>query len=489
MLERVGNVTVNEGQTVTLRVAAPDAEGDIAVPAFVGLPSFVTASEPDINRVVTFTISPSEGDEGQYPINGTVTQQSGVALTDSESLVLTVVGVNEPPALTVNNPLTVDEGANGSIGSSLLNSADPDDSSSQLSFSFTVTGGPVHGGLFRNGVPLTSGGSFTQADINNNLIEYHHRGGEQSSDSFNFMLADGRENGTPAVPGTFHINITPVNDAPTVDVNAGITLREGTTRTITAAALSGSDVDNISADLVYTVTSPAPASGTLRVDGAVASSFTQQQVNDGKVTYTQDGTFAASDSFGFSFTDGAAPAISGTFEISITADPAFELSVNAGGPAVEGFVPAGGSHNGAGASFGTGASIDVSDPNVAGVPASVFQTVLYDRAGGADLSFDVAVEAGMTVEVTLYFSEIYGPAFRTGARVFDVSIDGMLKLDNFDIFAEAGSGNKAVARSFQITSDGNLDIDLGRVTENPAIAGFRIREIDDAFSDSGSLFD
>lgn len=487
VLQRVGNVTVNEGQTVILRVAAPDGEGDLINPAFAGLPSFVSASEPDENRVVTFTISPGEGDAGQYPINGTVTQQNGIALTDSESLVLTVVGVNEPPELTINNPLTVDEGANGIIDSSLLNSSDPDDAPDQLSFSFMLTDGPAHGNLFNGSVPLTTGGMFTQSDINNDRIEYRHDGSEESSDSFNFMLADGGENNTPAVPGTFHINISPINDAPTIDVNSGITLREGTTRTITAAALSGSDVDNPSADLIYTVTSPAPAAGTLRVDGAVSSSFTQQQVNDGKVTYTQDGTAATSDSFGFSFTDGTAPAISGTFSISITADPAFELNVNAGGPTVDGFVSADGIQNGSGTPFGTRASINASDPDVAGVPASVFQTVLYDRAGGADLSFDVAVEAGVTVEVTLFFSEIYGPAFRTGARVFDVSIDGEVRLPNFDIFEAAGAGNTAVARSFQITSDGNLDIDLGRGTENPAIAGFRIREIDDVFSNSQNV--
>lgn len=482
VLDPIGNVTVNEGQTTTLRVSASDAQGDAINAAVSGVPSFVNVSDPDDAGIVTVTITPGEGDAGQYPINATVTQVNDDELTDSESLILTVVGVNEPPELTVNNPLTVDEGANGSIDSSLLNSADPDDASSQLSFSFTVTGGPVHGGLFRGGVPLTSGGLFTQADINDDLIEYRHSGSEQATDSFNFMLADGRENGTPAVPGTFRINIAPINDAPTLDVNTGITLREGTTRVITATALSGSDVDNSNSDLIYTITSPAPAAGTLRVDGAVAPSFTQQQVNDGEVTYTQDGTVTASDSFGFTFSDGTAPAISDTFNISITADPPFELDVNAGGPAVDGFEPAGSTQNGAGTSFGTGAAIDVSDSDVAGIPAAVFQTVLYDPAGGADLSFDVAVEAGLTVEVTLYFSEIYGPAFRTGARVFDVSIEDEVRLPGFDVFSAAGAGNTAIARSFQVTSDGNIDIDLGRVTENPAIAGFRIREIDDLFS-------
>lgn len=488
VLQRVGNITVNEGQTTTITVAAVDAEGDDAQPDFSGLPSFVSASEP-IDGAVTFTISPSEGDAGQYPISGTITQVGEFPLTDAESIVLTVVGVNEPPVLTVNTPLSVTEGGMATIDAAHLNSADPDDGPGELTFSFTMTDPPANGQIFVDGNLLMTGSSFTQADINAGDVEYRHDGSEAASDSFGFTLTDGGEDGAAAVSGTFIINVSPVNDAPVLDVNGGLNIREGATRTISTSELSSSDVDNDPSGLRYTVTS-APTAGTLRVNGTPSSVFTQGDIDARRVTYSQDGTVSASDSFDFALSDGSASPLAGTFLINITEEPPFELDVNAGGPAVDGFVPAGGLQNGAGSRFGTRASIDVSDPSVdTDIPPSVFQTVLYDSSTGADLEFDVELEAGVSYEVTLLFSEVYGPTFRPGARVFDVSIDGNLVLDNFDIFATAGAGNRAVARAFTVVSDGNLDINLGSVVQNPAIAGFRIREIDDAFSDPGSLLD
>ncbi|NQV25186.1 MAG: hypothetical protein HQ518_12550, partial [Rhodopirellula sp.] len=325
VLPRIGNLSVNEGQTYTFSFADP---GNLMAAFAPELPSFVTVSDSD--GFVTVTASPSEGDAGQYPINGTVTQNG---LTDSESIVLTVVGVNEPPELTINNPLTVDEGTNGVIDSSLLNSSDPDDSPSELSFSFTVTGGPEHGQLLLDGSLLSEGGSFTQANINENRVTYSHDGGEAPTDSFDFMLVDGREDGVDPVHSTFSINVLPINDAPTLNVNTGLTVREGATRVITSSRLDTSDVDNADVSLVYTLTSPDPTAGTVRVDGVQAPSFTQQDVNDGLVTYTQDGTVASTDSFGFSLSDGSASAVTGTVSINIAVEPAFELDVNAGGPA------------------------------------------------------------------------------------------------------------------------------------------------------------
>ncbi len=163
------------------------------------------------------------------------------------------------------------------------------------------------------------------------------------------------------------------------------------------------------------------------------------------------------------------------------------ININGGGPALSGdpgFVRDDNFQNGVGLDFGTGASIDTSDASIpVGTPAQLFKTVTFDRAGGAELQFDVPTQhTGITYEVTLFFVEIYSPTARTGARVFDVSIDGQLVLDNFDVFAAAGAINRGIARTFQITSDGNVDIDFGHVNENPAIAGVSVKQIDQVFS-------
>jgi hypothetical protein len=76
-------------------------------------------------------------------------------------------------------------------------------------------------------------------------------------------------------------------------------------------------------------------------------------------------------------------------------------------------------------------------------------------------------------EVRLYFADIYTGTQFVGARVFDVSIEGDIVLDNYDIFADVG-GYTGVMKSFIVESDANLDIDFGHVTENPAIKGIEI---------------
>ncbi|GBD36091.1 Leukotoxin [bacterium HR36] len=119
--------------------------------------------------------------------------------------------------LNTNNGLTVPEGGSGVIDNSKLAASDVDNPDNQIIF--TVTGLPVNGQLLKNGVPLSANGTFTQADINANLITYVHNGSETNSDSFTFTLtdSDGGNGGTH----TFNITITPVNDPPTVDLNGG----------------------------------------------------------------------------------------------------------------------------------------------------------------------------------------------------------------------------------------------------------------------------
>ena len=58
--------------------------------------------------------------------------------------------------------------------------------------------------------------------------------------------------------------------------------------------------------------------------------------------------------------------------------------------------------------------------------------------------------------------------------MFNVDLDGQRVLNNFDIVAAAGN-DTGTMRSFDITSDGNVDIDLGHVVENPLINGIEIR--------------
>lgn len=123
--------------------------------------------------------------------------------------------------------------------------------------------------------------------------------------------------------------------------------------------------------------------------------------------------------------------------------------------------------------FSTTQAIDMTHPSVpAGTPQSIFQTERWDPAGDAEMKWSFPVSPGR-YQVRLYFAEIYSGAQSVGARVFDVSIEGEVVLNNYDIFADVG-GYKGVVKSFFVSSDSTLDIDFGHVAENPKVSAIEI---------------
>ena len=64
---------------------------------------------------------------------------------------------------------------------------------------------------------------------------------------------------------------------------------------------------------------------------------------------------------------------------------------------------------------------------------------------------------------------------RRGKRVFDVSAEETLKLDNFDIYAAAGGKNQQVQKSFQVkVTDGFLNLDLNASIDNANLSAIEV---------------
>ncbi|HEY3395578.1 MAG TPA: malectin domain-containing carbohydrate-binding protein, partial [Lacipirellulaceae bacterium] len=121
----------------------------------------------------------------------------------------------------------------------------------------------------------------------------------------------------------------------------------------------------------------------------------------------------------------------------------------------------------------TSAAINMSHASIpAGTPMALFQTERFDKPGLPNLEWNFPVSPG-EYEVRLYFAETWSGAFATGIRIFDVNIEGVKVLDNYDIFADAGALT-GVVKSFIVTSDANIDIDFLRDTQNPIIKGIEI---------------
>ncbi|MBB6429242.1 Kelch repeat-containing protein [Algisphaera agarilytica] len=123
----------------------------------------------------------------------------------------------------------------------------------------------------------------------------------------------------------------------------------------------------------------------------------------------------------------------------------------------------------------TGSSIDLSDPSVpTNTTDQIFKSERWDFIGGDEMSFDLNVDNG-SYQVDLYFADIYSGTQGVGLRVFDVQLEGVTVLDDYDIFADVG-GYAGVVKSFDIAVvDGVIDIDFLRGVENPAIKGIVVR--------------
>ena len=124
----------------------------------------------------------------------------------------------------------------------------------------------------------------------------------------------------------------------------------------------------------------------------------------------------------------------------------------------------------------TTSAINTSHSSIpAGTPAAIFQTYRADAAGGTELEWNFPVAPGDYV-VRLYFAEIWSGAFSAGARKFDVTIEGAVVLDNYDVYADVGALT-GVVKSFTVTADANLDIDFLHVAKAPIISAIEIVSI------------
>jgi hypothetical protein len=142
--------------------------------------------------------------------------------------------------------------------------------------------------------------------------------------------------------------------------------------------------------------------------------------------------------------------------------------IDSGGTAVAPYV--------ADVSFTGGTTINHANTiDVSGVatpaPAAVYQTA---RLG--NFSYTIAgFAAGTSHMVRLHMCETYfGTA---GSRKFNVTINGVQVLANFDIFAASGAKNKAIAQQFTSSANatGQYVIQFTSVIDNSLVSGIEIR--------------
>ncbi|MBW4659644.1 MAG: tandem-95 repeat protein [Drouetiella hepatica Uher 2000/2452] len=286
---------------------------------------------------------------------------TGVPGSTTAAIALTIRPNNDDPVLAQNNGLTLNtqtEGLTKVLTSADLQVTDPDSGTLQLTFTIKQAPDPTQGTIQRfdgtNWEKLGVGTTFTQDDLNSSRVRYSfHKSttaGETFTDSFQFEVRDSEITEYPAVREggiwkpdgsaldikTFSISITTPaasggpggtetliagNALPTTVNNTGFAgLLEGETISITNTMLKTIDSDNSASELVYRI-GQAPTSGTIKVNGnpiGLYGSFTQDDIDTGKVTFVHAGDEDFLDSFRFTVSDGTNILSQQTFSIDIT---------------------------------------------------------------------------------------------------------------------------------------------------------------------------
>lgn len=109
------------------------------------------------------------------------------------------------------------------------------------------------------------------------------------------------------------------NSAPTQDVNQDVFTTDGATMTITNADLQASDLEQAANEIIYEVTA-LPTSGLLKLSGVtlnINDTFTQDDIDNNRITYEHDNSGLGTDSFTFTLSDGIDTNAADTFTINI----------------------------------------------------------------------------------------------------------------------------------------------------------------------------
>ena len=160
----------------------------------------------------------------------------------------------------------------------------------------------------------------------------------------------------------------------------------------------------------------------------------------------------------------------GSFKVTAGPPPTYTTRINSGGAA---YTTGGGTAFVADQAFTTGSFgyISGSSTTYSNPIANTTDDLLYQnvrRRTSSNFQYDFTVPSG-TYSVTLHMMS------PNTNWVMDVSAEGVLIYDNFDIDTQAGGTYTAVTRTFSTTvTDGRLDLTFTRVSGSAAVAAIEV---------------
>lgn len=119
------------------------------------------------------------------------------------------------------------------------------------------------------------------------------------------------------------------------EANPTLTINEGGSIPLTNTNLNVFDTDTTAANITYNVT--GTSNGEVRLNGVLSTSFTQDDINNNRVTFVHDGSETITADFDFTVNDGATTTVSKTLGFDITPiNDDVVLTINTGANVIEG---------------------------------------------------------------------------------------------------------------------------------------------------------
>ncbi|MFO1318467.1 MAG: Ig-like domain-containing protein [Burkholderiales bacterium] len=332
----------NSAAEIVYRLTQLPTSGEVRLNgAALGLYGVFTQDDLDNGRI-TFVHGGGEDFIDEFR----ATVSDGQSTTGALVFGIDVTPVNDRPTIAASGTPFMEEGAayvfgGGNVGFAMSDVDGSGDKTGATAFQstasqlvFRVTTLPAHGAVAwsADGTTWTTitGANqatvtVTAADIAGGRFRYVHDGSENFADSFQVQADDGKAQGNSlSTIATVSLEIAKLNDPPAPSENVSLTVAEGGTGAIGGAGALGprlayTDPDNTVIQRQYRITT-ATAHGTLLRNGAalgLGSVFTQDDLDNNRITYRHDGTENYADEFAFNVDDGGAPPVPGTYQITV----------------------------------------------------------------------------------------------------------------------------------------------------------------------------
>jgi hypothetical protein len=260
--------------------------------------------------------------------NSSVAADTIVTVTTPPTAPQPIVSSDHTPPILVapSQQLVTGVGSNPDLTQTYLQVTDANSAHyTPAQLTYTITSAPSHGYVIKGGSIVST---FTQADINNHLVEYQENGTVASSDSFTYFVSDPAGNKTPNTTFNISINAPATSTHPTLTTNTALSVGQAQTALITDSNLFVADASLNPWQIIYMVTG-GPAHGQILADGVnVVTSFTQQQVDLGLVSYSNTGNQSGPDNLSFTVSDSAGGTIGQTtFGINVIPNTNLHVTV------------------------------------------------------------------------------------------------------------------------------------------------------------------